>query len=291
MAVDGDGNDNGQLDMTSIEVFHQREGCTNFEDLGHDNGFRYWWASDLAKCLGYEDFTSFRRGPLNKAMATCGNLGIPVAENFVTEKRTVDGHEISDVRLSRFGCYLAAMNGDTKKSKVAEAQAYFAAVAITFQHYLEDANDIERLTIRDEITGREKSLAGVAQGAGVSDYALFQNAGYRGMYNMNLAALKQYKAIPDASRSLLDYMGKTELAANLFRITQTEARIRNENIRGQKPCEAAAHHVGQTVRQTMQQLSGSKPENLELESDIREAKKNLKQASKNFKRLDHKKKS
>ena len=288
-AGSGGGSPPNGIDMSAIEIFQHGEGCHNFEDLGHDNGFRYWWASDLAKCLGYEDFNAFRRGPLNKANATCTNLGIPSAENFISERRQVDGRDTSDVRLSRFGCYLVAMNGDTKKPRVAEAQAYFAAVAITFQQYLEDANDIERLTIRDEITGREKSLSGVAKGAGVNDYALFQNAGYRGMYNMNLNQLKDFKGIPDKGRSLLDYMGKTELAANLFRITQTEERIKNESIRGQQPCEAAAHHVGRKVRETMQQLSGTRPESLPLESDIRDAKKNLKQTHKGFKKLDHKK--
>ena len=277
-----------KIDVSSIEVFHFKEGCQNFEDLGHDNGFRYWYASDLAKCLGYDDFQTFRRGPLNKAIGACAALGIPNDENFLVERRTVDGHEFADTRLSRFACYFVALNGDGKKPKVAEARVYFAAVAATFQQYLEDANDVERLAIRSEISGRETSLAGVAKGAGVTEYPFFHNAGYRGMYNMNLSQLKVLKRMPTGGKSLLDYMGKTELAANLFRITQTEERIRNENIRGQTPCEQAAHHVGQTVRKTMEDLSGTKPEHLPLESDLRDAKKNLKHAAKGFKEIDGK---
>jgi DNA-damage-inducible protein D len=269
-------------------VFRFDEGCLNFEDLGHDNGFRYWFATDLARCLEYGDFQAFRRGPLNKAMATCATLGIPHDENFISCTKTVGGVEIPDCKMSRFACYLTAMNGDNKKPRVAEARAYFAAVAASFQKYLEDANDIERLTVRDEITGKERSLGAVAQAAGVVTYGYFHNAGYRGMYNMNLSELKNLKMMPANGRCLLDYMGKSELAANLFRITQTEDKIRNQNIHGQRNCEQAAETVGRTVRKTMQEISGTAPEDLPLEGSIHDVRKNIKHAQKEFKRLESK---
>jgi DNA-damage-inducible protein D len=274
--------------MSIIEVFHFKEDSKNFEDLGQDNGFRYWYASDLAKCLGYDDYPAFRHGPVNRAMVACGTLSIPADENFIVEKRVVDGRDISEVRLSRFACYLVAMNGDVRKPQVAAAQAWFAATAESFRQYLEEARDVERLNIRTELSGKEKSLAGVAKGAGVFEYGLFHNAGYRGLYNMNLSELKRYKGLTDKGRSLLDFMGKEELAANFFRLTQTEAKIKNDGIRGQRPCEIVAENVGRTVRETMKKISGSTPENLPLEHDIKDTQKNLKKTQREFKKLDDK---
>jgi DNA-damage-inducible protein D len=274
----------GSMGEDSSNLFHFDQG-PNFEDLGNDNGFRFWWASDLARSLGYADLGSFQRGPLNRAMAACGSLSIPMAENFVTEKRELNGRSTVDVKLSRFACYLAAMNSDPNKPAVAAAQAWFAAAAESIRQYLVDASQIERLAIRDEISGKEKSLSSVAKMAGVSEYGYFQNAGYRGMYNMNLSKLKEYKRVPNAKKCLLDYMGKEELAANFFRITQTEAKIKNESIRGQKACEMAAHDVGKKVRTTMQELSNTKPENLPLANDIADTRKSLKRAAKQFKEL------
>lgn len=274
--------------MTSIQVFHFQDDCPNFEAMGRENGFRFWMASDLARCLGYDDFQAFSKSAINRAIGTCSTLGIPVEENFVQATTEVGGKSIKDFRLSRFACYLIAMNGDTRKQQVAQAQAYFAAVAESFRQFLEEADDIERINIRDEVSGREKSLSKTAKAAGVDNYAFFQNAGYRGMYNMNLSDLKHRKGMPinGKGRSLLDYMGKTELAANLFRITQTEAKINNENITGQGPCEGAALAVGRKVRETMIQLSGTPPESLPLAAPVQEAQRNLKQTHRGFKKLD-----
>lgn len=278
-----------EIDMQSSEVFHYKDDCPSFEDLGNDNGFRYWYASDLAKCLGYETFKGFKNA-LNKALAACGTLSIPVDENFVQEKREVDGVEILDYRLSRFACYLTAMNGDSKKEGVAQAQVYFAVMSESFRQYVHDANEFERLNIRDEITGREKALGATAKNAGVTQYAYFQNAGYRGLYNMNLKDLKKIKKLPIASRSLLDFMGKQELAANLFRITQTEAHIQNNAVKGQKACEITAESVGKMVRKAMMDTSGTRPEALPLESDIKKTRSSIKSSSKEFKKIDGPKK-
>jgi DNA-damage-inducible protein D len=268
-----------------MEVFHFQDDRTSFEDFGESNGFRSWSARKLMECLEYENYSAFKKA-VNKAMAACGTLNIPIDENFVRSRITIDGKEVEDYRLSRFACYLTVMNGDVKKHQVAMAQAYFAAIADSFRQYLEQADNIERLSIRDEVTDREKSLSGVAKSCGVTVYPYFQNSGYRGMYNMNLNALKQYKGIPDMKRSLLDFMGKDELAANLFRITQTELKLRNEGITTQQRCENAAYAVGQDVRQTMQRISNTTPEDLPLAGDIKHVSKNLKGAHKGFKQLD-----
>ncbi len=258
------------VDVAMIEVFHFEEAKASFEDFGYENGFRHWFASDLGAFLGYENYDSFR-AVVNRAMSACGNLNIACDENFVSTKRNVGGHDILDYKLSRFACYLTAMNADPKKTKVAQAQGYFITMAEGFRQYLEAAENIERLNVRDELTKGEKSLSGIAKQAGVVTYAFFQNAGYRGMYNMNLNVLKARKGSPDG-KSLLDYMGKEELAANLFRITQTEAKIKNDNVKGQHDCEATAHSVGKTVRNTMIQISGTKPEDLPISPDINDTR-------------------
>jgi DNA-damage-inducible protein D len=266
------------------KLFHPTDDQPGFESLAHNDGFKFWWASDIAQLLGYPDLDAFRKA-INKAMIAADGLGVPLVENFVQERRTVDGREQLDFRLSRFACYLAAMNGNVNNPRVAQAQAYFVTFAEACRLYLERAENVERVGLRAEISDRERSLSGVAQDAAVMDYALFQNAGYRGLYNMDLARLRQLKGVPD-SRTPLDFMGKEELAANLFRITQTEAKIRKENRRGQQSLERAAEDVGRRVRQTMQEISGNQPENLSRAEDIKIVRKKLKSAQREFRKLD-----
>lgn len=252
--------------------------------MGLSNGGRYWLARDLMNMLGYESYPAFR-GVINRAIATCATLGIPIENNFIPTQREIDGQFYEDYKLSRFACYLVAMNGDVKKPRVAAAQAYFATVAEAVRQYIQSAENVERVLIREELSDREKSLSGVAKGTGVVNYAWFQNAGYRGLYNMDYSLLKRLKGVPEG-RSLLDFMGKEELAANLFRITQTEAKLRNGNARGQYPAERVAEHVGRKVRQTMLELSGTSPESLPLAEDLRTVKSGLKKTHREFGKLD-----
>jgi len=270
--------------MNDIDVFHFNKEKKNFEDYAQPNGGLFWYARDLAEMLGYESFSSFKNA-INKATRACLTLEIPVAENFKQIDREIDGKSAQDMKLSRFACYLVAMNGDVKKPEVASAQAYFATVAAAFQKIIQNAENVERVLVREEVSERERSLNGVAHQAGVQNYPFFQNAGYRGLYNMNLGRLREVKGV-DGSRSLLDFMGKEELAANLFRITQTEARIKNENVRGQNALEATAEHVGKRVRATMKELSGTLPENLEISQDIKQVRTNLKKTEKGFAKID-----
>jgi DNA-damage-inducible protein D len=220
-------------------------------------------------------------------MTTCNTLNIPIVENFQQFEAIIDGKTAFDFKLSRFACYLIVMNADTKKTPVAQAQAYFANLAGAVQNYLHEAEKVERINIRSEVSERETSLSGVAHRAKVENYGLFQNAGYRGMYNKNIKQLKAMRHVPD-NRSLLDFMGKDELAANLFRITQTELKIKNDNIKGQNKLEVAAETVGKKVRATMLEISGTAPEQLTTSEDIQKVKRELKNKSKQIKSIDNK---
>lgn len=279
-------------DAGERDVFDVETGKASFEDFCLVNGGVYWYASDLAAFLGYEHLAGVMKA-VNKAMAACATLGIAILDNFKEETREVNGETIRDYKLTRFACLLAAMNGDVRRPQVAKAQAYFITLAESFRRFLEDGENVERVVIREQITDHEKSLSGVAKAAGVvqpGQYALFQNAGYLGMYNMNLGRLREVKGVP-ANRSPLDFMGREELAANLFRITQTEAKIRNEGLKGQRALENAAQAVGQKVRHTMIDTGGTAPEHLPPVDDIRKVRSGLKGTQRAFVRLDKSKKA
>ena len=276
--------DNGQY---PVDVFNFEGNHPTFETFGKENGIRYWHARDFMSLLGYKNYNTFR-AVINKAIAACVAININVAENFVQEDRIIDGVAVPDFRLTRFACYLIAMNGDPKLPQVAKAQVYFIYIAETFRNYIEESENVERVLVREELSDREKSLSGVAMEYGVIHYPLFQNAGYRGMYNKNLNDLKNYKGLGDCKRSLLDFMCKEELASNLFRITQTEAKIKKDGIRGQKPLEVVAETIGKQVRKAMHEMSGTRPEDLPLVEDIKDVKRGIKQTFKKFKEIDKK---
>jgi DNA-damage-inducible protein D len=269
-------------------VFHFEQENLNFNDVAKDdNGFTHWTAREYMVMLGYESYEAFRKA-INKAISTCTTLDIDVSENFQQTTIDIAGRPEKDFRLSRFACYLVAMNADPKKLQVAQAQAFFAATAETIRRYVDNAEDVERVLIREEVSTHEKALNSAAKTAGVSEqgFALFQNAGYRGMYNMNLSQLKKHKGLQQASRSLLDFMGKDELAANLFRITQTELKLKNDQVRGQNNAERVAEDVGKKVRKTMLEISGTKPEDMELTEDIKKVRTSLKQTHKGLNQID-----
>lgn len=279
-------NEKQLIPTHASDAFHFDENRPDFNTLANQNGFTYWYASDLMGLLGYQNWDSFRK-VIQRAITACTSLNIDIFDNFVQERREKDGKSWLDYRLSRFACYLVAMNGDPNKQEVAKAQGYFAILAETFKRYIEESVEVERMLIRDEISEHEKTLSGVAKDAGVSKYHLFQNAGYRGLYNMNISKLRTLKSIP-SNRSPLDFMGKEELAANLFRVTQTAAKIQKESIKGQQNAEQVAYDVGRKVRTTMQEISGTSPEQLPPSEDIRKVKSTLKASQKEFAKLDKK---
>ena len=246
-----------------------------FEDLAEINGNTLWSARDLSRVLGYATYESFSQGPVAKAMTACVAAGIPYEENF-----QIDQH----LRLTRFACFLVAMNADPKKPQVAKAQAYFAAIAESIAH-LASREDVERVYIRGELTGYVKELNATAKAHGIADYGRFTNAGYVGMYNMDIHTLRSIKGVP-SKRSPLDFMGPRELAANLFRIKETDAKIEHDQIFGQHPLEKAANGVGNRVRQFIHETSGQFPEELQPSSDIKGSHKQLKHVQREFRQLD-----
>jgi DNA-damage-inducible protein D len=266
--------------MENLPAFDKDPSESLFEKKARSNEFTYWLATELMELLGYDNRSAFRNA-ISKAQIACANLNIPVEENFIHIISEIG----SDTKMTRFACYLVAMNADSRKPQVAKAQVYFATLAESFRQYYEQAENVIRVQIRGEISEREKSLAGVASQAGIEQWALFQNAGYRGLYNMHLYQLRQLKGIP-GNRTPLDFMGKTELAANLFRITQTEEKIKSENIRGQTKLENTAEFVGKEIRKTMIKLSGQTPESIPPVDDIKIVKKEIKQTHKKLRKLD-----
>jgi DNA-damage-inducible protein D len=263
----------------SSNVFDLSNDQPGFEALAKPNGQTFWAESDLRGCLGYGDTAAFRRVVM-RAMQACLSLGILTEDNFVRD-------ENGEYKLTRFACYLVAMNGDSKKERVAAAQVYFASLAATYATHLEHADGIERIVIRDEITVGEKTLAGTAKSHGIAPrgYGLFKDAGYRGMYNMSLKQLRSAKGLKD-NATVADHMGRAELAAHLFRITQTEARIEQQNTHGQKNLESAARMVGQNVRRLVKENTGVAPEELPVAEPINKVRTKLKGTNRNLTKLD-----
>ena len=258
--------DESKLDTEAFDVYSKQ------------NGITYWLASDLATMLGYDSIQPLSKA-LNKAHAVCISAGIPVVENFIQEAN-------GDIKLTRFACYLTVMNGNISNPKVATAQVYFANLADEIQAAYRNHEEMERVYLRGDISDREKSLSHTAHKHGVQNYAFFQNAGYRGMYNMNISTLKSKKGL-DQKATLLDFMNNEELAANIFRVTQTEAKIRNQQITGQRNLENAAETVGKSVRQVMIDNTGTKPEDLKLSSEkINKIKSDIKKTHKQLGKHD-----
>lgn len=258
----------------------------SFEDYKQENGISFWWASDLRKMLGYKDDKSFERA-IGRAIKACITLNIPQEDNFIHSTREISGITVKDCKLTRFACYMVVMNADPKKEAVAQAQVYFAEQTRKFELFIQNSDQIDRLLIRDEIKEGNKALTHVAAKAGVSDYARFHNAGFSGLYNMLNVELAKKRNI-DSSK-LFDHMGRTELAANLFRITQTEERIKNFNIQGQSALEKTHFSVGREVREIIQKNTGKSPEHLPLEKKLPEIQKELKKGYKNMLKEDKKK--
>jgi DNA-damage-inducible protein D len=264
---------------TDLSPFHFDNDRPGFEELGQPNGTTHWSEEILRHALGYKSEPGFEKA-LRRAQRACLTLDIPCEDHFV---RQPDGKYL----FTRFGCFLISLNGDPGKPEVAAAQAYFAALADTFRTHIEAADGIDRLVTRDEITDGQKSLASTAKRHGVETYAFFQNQGYVGMYCMSLKQLEAVKGVRKGEK-LIDRMGKEEMAAHLFRITQTDAKIKRESLRGQDALEQAAFAVGRKVRTTMIELSGTPPERIPLAENIKQVRKKVKGASKNLKSLDSK---
>lgn len=245
-----------------------------FESIKHINAYgqEVWYARELAKVLDYKDFRNFEL-IIFKAMEACRNSENEISDHFgeFTEMVPIGSNAKRGFRsyqISRYGCYLIVMNGDPQKEIIALGQTYFASKTRQqelLENYDELTDDQKRLAIRQELKDHNKSLADAAHDAGVikpMDYAIFQNKGYQGLYGglsrKDIHAKKQLKKNQD----ILDYMGHEELAANLFRATQTEAKLRRDHVQGKENANQTHFEVGKKVRQTIADLGGTMPENL-----------------------------
>jgi DNA-damage-inducible protein D len=249
-----------------------------FEDFSHENGITYWWASEFMAMLGYSTMTSFTK-PLNRAMQACLSINIDCHDNFKKTERVIDGNTVTDYKITRFGCYMIAMNGDVKKQEVASAQVYFANQAEQINLLLAGSNDVDRLILRDEIKGGNKSLMSTAKHSGVVNYGLFMDAGYRGMYNSSIKAVAKKKGL-EVSKNLFDYMGKTELSANWFRITLTEEKLKQQAVSHETHANQIHKQVGSDIRKMVKENTGLNPEQLPVERRLGDVSKELKKANK-----------
>ena len=245
-----------------------------FESIKHINeyGEEYWLARELQPVLEYAQWRRFSDA-IERAKLACKNSGFAVEDHFADVGKMVDTgsgaeREIDDVMLSRYACYLIVMNGDPRKEVIAIGQTYFAVKTRQqelIDNYEQLSEDQKRLAIRNEMIAHNKSLAEAAQIAGVvdpRDYAIFQNKGYQGLYGgLGAKEIHARKGLKK-SQKILDHMGSTELAANLFRATQTDEKLRRENIQGKQAAYDTHYQVGKKVRQTIKELGGTMPEDL-----------------------------
>ena len=249
-------------------------GQETFDSIRHiaDDGTEFWYARELQKVLGYKEWRNFHTA-IDKAKLACEQSGNRVYDHFVGVNKMVSigsgaEREVDDIALTRYACYLIVMNGDPRKEIIAIGQTY-VAVKTRQQELIENydqlTEDQRRLRIRREMIEHNKSLAEAAQQAGVvtpKDYAIFQNMGYKGLYGGLGAKDIQARKGLKPSQKILDHMGSTEVAANLFRATQTDDKLRREKITGKAEANKTHFIVGQTVRRTIQELGGTMPEDL-----------------------------
>lgn len=252
-----------------------------------ENGVEYWEARELMPILDYKKWENAEE-VIARAARACINSGQDVDNHFHRLGKMVEigsntVRKVIDYRLDRYACYLIAQNGDPTKAVIALAQTYFAIQARR-QELFDGLSDAEkRLFIRDEVSVHNKKLFSTAKKAGVMQFGSFNDAGYRGLYGAPLSDVERKKGIQKGE--LLDRAGSTELAANLFRITQTDEKLQKDNIHGEQAASGVHNMVGGKVRQTIKDIGGVLPENLPVEKHIKEIKKEVKQ----LKRLTTKK--
>lgn len=256
-----------------------------FEQIRHidENGIEYWSAREMAKVLEYSEYRHFLP-VIDKAKEACSNSNNSPLNHFedVLEMIKIGKggkREVESVKLSRYACYLIIQNADPTKEIVANGQSYFAVqTRLAEINQMDEYNRLtseeeKRLFLRNELARHNSQLADAAKNAGIIksvDYAIFQNHGYQGLYGgLDAKAIHARKGLKK-SQKILDHMGSTELAANLFRATQTEEKLRRENIKGKAEANKTHFEVGKKVRQTIEELGGTMPEDLPVAGSIKE---------------------
>lgn len=270
---------NKRLTKRAITLF---ESIKSLDDFGNE----YWTSRAMWRILEYNEYRNFLP-VIEKAKTACINSGQRVEDHFVEIHEMVGigsraERSVDSVKLSRYACYLIVQNADPNKPIVAQGQTYFAiqtriAEVQQMAEYQELSSEEEkRLFLRTEMLKHNSLLASAAKNAGVidaKDYATFQNYGYRGLYGgMTAKDIHSHKGLKK-SQKILDHMGSTELAANLFRATQTEEKLRRDNITNKQKANLTHYEVGAKVRQTIKELGGTMPENLPTVESIKTVEK------------------
>lgn len=244
------------------------------------NGQEFWSARDLGKILQYSEYRHFQ-SVIDRAKLACVNSGHPSEEHFVvSEENVVIGSGatklVPTILLSRYACYLIVQNADPSKEIVANGQTYFAIQTRKQELSEQDQENEKRLFLRDEVSKHNIKLAEVAKRVGVReplDYAIFQDHGYKGLYGGLGAKDIHIKKKLKKSQKILDHMGSTELAANLFRATQIEEKLRRELHHNKMQANETHYRVGEKVRQTIRELGGTMPENLPPHDSIQKVQR------------------
>lgn len=267
-----------------------------FEKIRKTNEYdqEYWSSRELSKLLEYAQYQNFLP-VINKAKQACFNSGYEISDHFMDCHEMVQigsgaTREMKSVALSRYACYLIIQNADPSKEIVALGQTYFA-IQTRMQELSDlDSEDKKRLFLREEMRNHNVKLADAAKNAGVIepiDYAIFQDHGYKGLYGGLKAKEIHEKKGLKKSQQILDHMGSTELAANLFRATQTEDKLIREKIKGKDKANKTHYEVGKKVRETIEELGGTMPENLPVSESVKKLEqKKVKQIK--AKEKDHK---
>jgi len=250
----------------------------SFEDIKQvdKDGTEFWYARALAKILEYSDFRNFIK-VIEKAKKACINSSYKLSDHLVEVTEVVKGgsgvsNPYPSFKLSRYACYLIVQNADPSKPIVANGQTYFA-IQTRRQELKDDSEfkqlkeDEKRLYLRNELKEHNKLLIDTAYNSGVQtnlDFAIFQNHGYKGLYGgLDAKAIHNKKNLKK-SQKILDHMGSTELAANLFRATQAEEKLKRDNINTKIQANQTHEQVGKKVRDTIEELGGIMPEDLEV---------------------------
>ena len=263
----------------------------SFEDIKHidENGVEFWYARELQLVLNYTEWRKFEN-VINKAKESCKNSDITISEHFVDidklSKRANNAKVIiKDYKLTRYACYLIAQNGDSRKKVIALAQTYFAVQTrkqeISEKEYHMLTEDEKRFYQRDLTRRGNYSLNQAAKNAGVRNFDKFHNSGYKGLYNGETADDIAKRKGLRYREDILDNMGSEELAANLFRITQTESKLKKDNICNEKEANKTHYNIGRNIREVIAKNGGTMPENLptpqkSLKQLEKETRKNLK---------------
>ncbi|MCK9186550.1 DNA damage-inducible protein D [Candidatus Gracilibacteria bacterium] len=245
------------------------------------DGVEYWEARELMIILKYGKWSNFEN-VIEKAKSACVLSKQNINDHFTDIGKMIQAGKganksILDYKLSRYACYLIAQNGDPTKEPIALAQTYFALKTRTQELYENSSEDKKRLMIRGEVTDQNKKLAETAKKSGVTRFGTFNDAGYRGLYGIPLKEIQKKKRL--GKDKLLDRAGATELAANLFRITQTDEQLnqrmdKNEKI-GENIATQTHFKVGGKIRQTIKDIGGTLPENLKPEENIKQLEKRI----------------